>query len=70
MEECHTLESPLRVVMLHLLEWDHEPGRRTRSWTLSILEHRRRIHRQLRGSPALRSQLGKAFESACEGARL
>jgi hypothetical protein len=51
MEEYHRLESALRVVMLHLLKWDHQPDRRSRSWTLSILEHRRQVHRQLRGSP-------------------
>ena len=41
-EEYHRLESALRVLMLHLLKWDHQPERRSRSWTLSILEHRRR----------------------------
>ncbi|HEY1781915.1 MAG TPA: DUF29 domain-containing protein [Roseiarcus sp.] len=70
MEEYHRLESALRVVMLHLLKWDHQPDRRSRSWTLSILEHRRRVHRQLRGSPGLKSQLGEALDAAYEDARL
>jgi hypothetical protein len=70
MEEYHRLESALRVVMLHLLKWDHQPNRRSRSWTLSILEHRRRVHRQLRGSPGLKSQLDEALEAAYEDARL
>jgi Domain of unknown function DUF29 len=69
-EEYHRLESALRVVMLHLLKWDHQPDRRSRSWTLSILERRRRVHRQLRGSPGLKSQLGEALEAAYEDARL
>ena len=33
LEEYHRLESALRVVMLHLLKWDHQPDRRSRSWT-------------------------------------
>ena len=48
-EEYHRLESALRVVMLHLLKWDHQPDRRSRSWTLSILEHRKRVLRNFRG---------------------
>jgi hypothetical protein len=70
MEEYHRLESALRVVMLHLLKWDHQPDRRSRSWTLSILEHRRRVHRRLRRSPGLKSQLDEALEAAYEDARL
>ena len=69
-EESHRLESALRVVMLHLLKWDHQPDGRSRSWTLSILEHRKRVHRQLRGGPGLKSQLGEALEGAYEDAQL
>jgi hypothetical protein len=69
-EEYHRLESALRVVMLHLLKWDHQPDRRSRSWALSIYEHRRRVHRQLRRSPGLKSQLDEALEGAYEDARL
>ncbi len=50
-EEYHRLESALRVTMLHLLKWDHQRDRRRHSWALSIHEHRRRIHRQLRKNP-------------------
>ena len=39
-EQYDKLESALRVLMLHLLKWDHQPDRRSRSWTLSIREHR------------------------------
>src|SRR5271166_2371414 len=50
-EEYHRLESALRVLMLHLLKWDHQPDRRSRSRTLTILERRRRVHRRLGRSP-------------------
>jgi hypothetical protein len=69
-EEYYRLESALRVVVLHLLKWDHQVDRRSRSWALSIREHRRRVHRQLRRSPGLKSQLDEALEAAYEDARL
>jgi Domain of unknown function DUF29 len=69
-EEYYRLESALRVVMLHLLKWDHQHERRSRSWALSIGEHRRRVLRQLRRSPGLKSQLDEALEAAYEDARL
>lgn len=70
LEEYHRLEGALRVVMLHLLKWDHQADRRSRSSALSIREHRRRTHRQLRRSPGLKSQLDEALEAAYEDARL
>ena len=69
-EDYYRLESALRVVVLHLLKWDHQVDRRSRSWALSIREHRRRVHRQLRRSPGLKSQLDEALEAAYEDARL
>src|SRR6266481_2752377 len=35
-EQFNKLESALRVLLVHLLEWDHQPDQRTRSWVLSI----------------------------------
>jgi hypothetical protein len=69
-EEYHRLESALRVLILHLLKWDHQPEMRSRSWTLSILEHRKRAQRQLRKNPGLKSRLDEALEAAYEDARL
>jgi Domain of unknown function DUF29 len=68
-EEYHRLESALRVVMLHLLKWDHQPDRRSRSWALSIREHRRRVLKQLKRSPGLKSELVEALSAAYEDAR-
>ncbi len=68
-EEYDRLESALRVLMLHLLKWDHQPDRRSRSWTASVREQRRRVLRQLRRSPGLKSQLEEALAAAYEDAR-
>jgi Domain of unknown function DUF29 len=68
-EQYDKLESALRVLMLHLLNWDHQPDRRSRSWTASVREQRRRILRQLRKNPGLKSRLDEALVEAYEDAR-
>jgi hypothetical protein len=68
-EQFDKLESALRVLMLHLLKWDHQPDRRSRSWTASVREQRRRVLRQLRKNPGLKSRLDEAFGEAYEDAR-
>jgi Domain of unknown function DUF29 len=68
-EQYDKLESALRVLMLHLLKWDHQPDIRSRSWTLTIREQRRRVLRQLRKNPGLRSRLDEALGDAYEDAR-
>src|SRR6266481_4817281 len=35
-EQFNKLASALRVLMLHMLKWDHQPKLRSRSWVLSI----------------------------------
>jgi hypothetical protein len=69
-EQYHRLESALRVVMLHLLKWDHQPSMRSRSWTLTVRQQRRCAERQLRKNPGLKSRLDEALEAAYEDARL
>jgi hypothetical protein len=69
-EQYDKLESAFRVLMLHLLQWDHQPPMRSRSWTLTIREQRRRAERQLRKNPGLKSDVGEALEAAYEDARL
>jgi Domain of unknown function DUF29 len=56
-EQYHRLESALRVLMLHLLKWDHQPDKRSRSWTITVREQRRRVGRQLRKNPGLETRL-------------
>ena len=68
-EQYDKLESALRVLILHLLKWDHQPDRRSRSWTASVREQRRRVIRQLRKNPGLRSRLDEGLEDAYEDAR-
>lgn len=53
----HELANRLETLILHLLKWDHQPSRRSRSWQSTIVEQRIRIRRLLDESPSLRSGL-------------
>ena len=61
-EQYNRLESALEVLLMHMLKWDHQPGRRSRSWSLTIEEHRLRVAMQLRKNPGLKSRLAEAVE--------
>lgn len=54
------LESAIAVLTLHLLKWDHQPERRSRSWEATVREQRRRIQRVLKKNPGLKSQIPEA----------
>ena len=55
----HELANRLETLILHLLKWDHQPGRRSRSWQSTIVEQRIRIRRLLDESPSLRPGLAE-----------
>lgn len=58
--EKNALKSNLIIVFLHLLKWQYQPDKRSRSWKSSIFEHRRRLHESLKNSPSL-----KPFFESC-----
>ena len=62
-EQYDKLESAFRALMLHLLKRDHQPSMRSRSWTLTIREQRRRVERRLRKNPGLKSQVDEALKT-------
>lgn len=51
------LRSDLSRVLQHLLKWDYQPDRRTRSWAVAVREHRRRVAEHLQDGPGLKSAL-------------
>jgi hypothetical protein len=69
-EQYHRLISARRALMLHFLEWNHQPDMRGRFWTLSILEQRKRAEHQLRKNPGLESRLDEALAEAYGDARV
>ena len=67
--ERHRLESHLESLLMHLLKWEYQLQRRSRSWSNSIREHRFRIQRVLRDNPSLKASLPEVFADSYEAAR-
>jgi hypothetical protein len=63
------LSSDLVVVLLHLLKWQYQPNKRTRSWEKSIAEHRRRIDERFEASPSLKRYYLQVFDKCYQNAR-
>ncbi len=68
--EYDALVSALAIVLQHMLKWDHQPERMSRSWANSVAEHRSRVERSLKRSPSLRARLGDVLSEAYGYGRL
>ena len=66
--ERRELMNRFAILIMHLLEWHFQPGLRSRSWQLTIIEQRREIQDLLEDSPSLEPELdakiGKAYGKA------
>jgi hypothetical protein len=69
-EQFNKLVSALRVLMLHMLKWDHQKALRSRSWVLSIEEQRLEIADVLADNPGLRPRIAEAIARAYRRARI
>ena len=69
-EQYDKLESALRLILLHLLKWDHQPNRRSRSWWASIQIQRKHVEKVLRKNPGLKPHIEEAIGDAYGVARL
>jgi Domain of unknown function DUF29 len=69
-EQYDKLESALRLILLHLLKWNHQPERRSRSWWATITVQRNQVRRVLRKNPGLEPQVKAATADAYEDARI
>lgn len=63
------LISRLDVLLLHLLKWRHQPGKRGPSWEASIWVQRDRIADHLDDNPSLKPLLPQALASAYRKSR-
>jgi hypothetical protein len=68
--EFNRLESALRVLLLHVLKWDHQPKLRSRSWALSIQAQRVEIDDVLADNPGLKPRIAEALTRAHRKARI
>lgn len=66
--EYDALVSNIAVVLMHMLKWDYQVERRSRSWALSIDSHRDRVSDRLADSPSLKARheeaIGRAYRYA------
>lgn len=68
--EKRELVSRLTVLLLHLLKWQHQPGRRGASWEATILVQRDDVADHLRDNPSLTARLDEALADAYRKAAL
>jgi hypothetical protein len=67
--EKSSLESNLKILLLHLLKYKYQPQERTNSWLASIEEHRQRIENTFRDSPSLKRYFQEIYDSVYLKAR-
>jgi hypothetical protein len=58
------LENRLAVLLAHLLKWEYQPDKRSRSWEGTIKEQRKRIEKHLHKNPSLKAELAETISSA------
>jgi hypothetical protein len=63
-EQFNKLESAIRVILIHMLKWDHQPERRSRSWALSLKVMRIDLEDVLSDNPGLKPRIGEAIQRA------
>lgn len=69
-EQFSKLRSAYRVLLMHMLEWDHQPEKRTRSWSTTICNQRLDLEDILADSPSLKSRIDEALAKAYRRARI
>ncbi|MEA3643411.1 MAG: DUF29 domain-containing protein [Lamprobacter sp.] len=67
--ERRQLRNRLIVLMMHLLKLEHQPEKRSRSWSVTIITQRNDIKLLLRDSPSLKSTLPAALMETYPRAR-
>lgn len=67
--ERNEIENRLALLILHLLKWQFQPGRRSESWRITISEQRIWIPGILKTSPSLKRYPADVFSDAYETGR-
>jgi hypothetical protein len=67
--EAKELRSSLRLILSHLLKWQHQPDKRSDSWRDTIDRERDHAELCLEDNPSLRSKLPELFAKAYQLAR-
>jgi hypothetical protein len=62
----HALINRLKILLMHLLKWQFQSEKRSRSWKRTIIEQRQRIQQLLETSPSLKYQIDEKVPKAYE----
>jgi hypothetical protein len=65
-QERRELESRLGILIGHLLKWDYQPDKRSKSWRATIREQRRAAQKLISQNPSLKPYLSEAIADAYE----
>ncbi|NEQ85246.1 MAG: DUF29 domain-containing protein [Moorea sp. SIO2I5] len=68
--EKRELKSRLMVLLMHLLKWMYQPGKRSDSWINTITEQRIALEELLEDSPSLRAFVPEVFDQCYQKARI
>ncbi|QKD81193.1 DUF29 domain-containing protein [Thermoleptolyngbya sichuanensis A183] len=68
-QQRQELRNRLGVLIGHLLKWDYQPEKRSKSWRVSIREQRREILQLLKENPSLKPYLSQAIADAYEAGK-
>jgi hypothetical protein len=68
--ERRELRSRLEVLLEHLIKWQFQPQRRTRSWRTTVAVQRLKIREHLGENPGLRPSVTEVLAQAYKVARL
>ncbi|MBW4545005.1 MAG: DUF29 domain-containing protein [Symplocastrum torsivum CPER-KK1] len=63
------LRNRLKVLIGHLLKWEYQPERRSRSWLMTIRVQRRDTQELLEENPSLKPYLEEALQKIYESGR-
>ena len=65
-QERRELENRLGILIGHLLKWDYQPEKRSKSWKATIREQRRAVQKLVSQNPSLHPYLAEAIADAYE----
>lgn len=68
-EQARTLKASYRVLLMHLLKWQYQPRRRSKSWRRTIGRERINIPDHLDDNPGLKPRRHELFAAAYRLAR-
>ena len=64
------LASRLSVLIMHLLKWQYQPHKRSKSWKITINTQRTEIDRLIEGSPSLKYNIELIIENEYKRAKI